>query len=71
MGQLRFRPCWRPCPRDDVQLARAGYLFVNVTFGLDIPMIVGITVVITIMLMIANLITDLVYGLIDPRVRLG
>jgi len=48
-----------------------GYLFVNVTFGLDIPMIVGITVVITIMLMIANLITDLVYGLIDPRVRLG
>ncbi len=48
-----------------------GYLFTQVTFGLDIPMIVGITIVITIMLMLANLITDLVYGLIDPRVRLG
>ena len=48
-----------------------GYEFVQVTFQLDIPMIVGITVVITIMLMLANLITDLVYGMIDPRIRLS
>jgi peptide/nickel transport system permease protein len=47
-----------------------GYEFVVATYSLDIPMIVGITVVITIMLMLANLITDLVYGMIDPRVRL-
>jgi len=47
-----------------------GYQFVQATFALDIPMIIGITVVITIMLMIANLITDLVYGMIDPRIRL-
>mgnify|MGYP001028475347 CR=1 FL=1 len=48
-----------------------GYQFVRATFSLDIPQIVGITVVITIMLMIANIVTDLFYGLIDPRVRLG
>jgi ABC-type dipeptide/oligopeptide/nickel transport system permease component len=48
-----------------------GYQFVRAVFSLDIPMIVGITVVITVMLMLANLITDLVYGWIDPRIRLG
>jgi len=48
-----------------------GYQFVRATFALDIPLIVGITVVITIMLMVANIITDLFYGMIDPRVRLG
>ncbi|MDP2900381.1 MAG: ABC transporter permease [Candidatus Bathyarchaeota archaeon] len=48
-----------------------GYQFVVATYSLDIPMIVGITVVITVMLMVANLITDLVYGMIDPRIRLG
>src|SRR4030067_1535285 len=47
-----------------------GYQFVAATFSLDLPMIVGITVIITIMLMLDNLITDLAYGLIDPRVRL-
>jgi len=48
-----------------------GYQFVQATFALDIPMIIGITVVITIMLMVANLITDLVYGMVDPRIRLS
>jgi ABC-type dipeptide/oligopeptide/nickel transport system permease component len=48
-----------------------GYLFVQSVFTLDVPLIVGITVVITIMLLIANLITDVVYGMIDPRIRLG
>lgn len=47
-----------------------GYRFVTATYSLDIPLIVGITVVITIMLMLANIITDLVYAIIDPRVRL-
>jgi peptide/nickel transport system permease protein len=48
-----------------------GYQFVQATFSLDIPQIVGITVIITVMLMTANIVTDLIYGLIDPRVRLG
>ena len=48
-----------------------GYQFVQATFALDIPMIIGITIIITLMLMVANLITDLVYGMIDPRIRLS
>ncbi len=48
-----------------------GYQFVRATYSLDIPMIVGLTIVITVMLMFANLLVDLIYGWIDPRVRLG
>jgi len=47
-----------------------GYQFVQAAFSLDLPLIVGITVIITVMLMIANLLTDLVYVVIDPRIRL-
>jgi ABC-type dipeptide/oligopeptide/nickel transport system permease component len=47
-----------------------GHQLVVATFTLDVPLIVGIVVVITIMLMVANLITDIVYGIIDPRIRL-
>jgi ABC-type dipeptide/oligopeptide/nickel transport system permease component len=48
----------------------AGRLFVEATTKLDFPVIMGITVFITIMTLIANLITDLTYGYIDPRIRL-
>jgi peptide/nickel transport system permease protein len=47
-----------------------GRLFVEATTKLDFPVIMGITVFITIMTLIANLITDLAYGYIDPRIRL-
>jgi len=47
-----------------------GRLFVEATIKLDFPVIMGITVFITIMTLIANLITDLTYGYIDPRIRL-
>ena len=47
-----------------------GHQFVIATYSLDIPLIVGITVVITLMLMVANILTDMVYGLVDPRIRL-
>ena len=46
-----------------------GRLFVQATQKLDFPVIMGITVLITIMTLIANLITDLTYGYIDPRIR--
>jgi len=46
-----------------------GRLFVQATEKLDFPVIMGITVLITIMTLIANLITDLTYGYIDPRIR--
>ena len=47
-----------------------GRLFVDATTKLDFPVIMGITVFITIMTLIANLITDITYGYIDPRIRL-
>jgi len=47
-----------------------GRLFVEATTKLDFPVIMGITVLITIMTLVANLVTDLTYGYIDPRIRL-
>lgn len=47
-----------------------GRLFVDATIKLDFPVIMGITVFITIMTLFANLITDLTYVYIDPRIRL-
>ena len=46
-----------------------GRLFVDAIVKLDFPVIMGITVFITIMTLVANLITDLTYGYIDPRIR--
>ncbi len=45
-----------------------GRLFVQATTRLDFPVIMGITVIITIMTLFFNLITDLTYGYIDPRI---
>jgi ABC-type dipeptide/oligopeptide/nickel transport system permease component len=47
-----------------------GRLFVEATTKLDFPVIMGITVFITIMTLVANLLTDITYGYIDPRIRL-
>lgn len=46
-----------------------GRLFVEATTKLDFPIIMGITVFITIMTLVANLVTDIAYGYIDPRIR--
>jgi ABC-type dipeptide/oligopeptide/nickel transport system permease component len=46
-----------------------GYAFAQAALNLDIPLVQGITVVITIMVLVANLITDLAYAVLDPRVR--
>lgn len=47
-----------------------GRLYVEAITKLDFPVIMGVTVFITIMTLIANLLTDLTYGYIDPRIRL-
>ena len=46
-----------------------GRLFVEATSKLDFPLIMGITVFITAMTLIANLITDITYAYVDPRIR--
>jgi peptide/nickel transport system permease protein len=47
-----------------------GALFVTATTVLDFPVIQGIVVLITLMTLIANLLTDITYAYIDPRIRL-
>ncbi len=47
-----------------------GQLFVQATDSLDFPTIQGIVVVITLMTLVANLLTDIAYAYIDPRIRL-
>jgi ABC-type dipeptide/oligopeptide/nickel transport system permease component len=47
-----------------------GRQYVSSTLGLDFPTIMGITMIITVMTLIANLIMDILYVYIDPRVRI-
>ena len=46
-----------------------GYAFTQAALILDIPLVQGITIVITLMVLVANIILDLTYALLDPRVR--
>jgi peptide/nickel transport system permease protein len=69
----------------DVGVAFAGALFIEVVFGLpgmgkvlvralaggDLPVIMGIVLVVSFTVAIANLITDILYSWIDPRVRVA
>jgi peptide/nickel transport system permease protein len=47
-----------------------GRQYVESTLSLDFPMVMGITMIITVMTLIANLIMDILYVYIDPRVRI-
>jgi ABC-type dipeptide/oligopeptide/nickel transport system permease component len=48
-----------------------GALYIMAIQQLDYPLIMGATMVITVMLVVATLLTDIAYVLIDPRIRLG
>jgi peptide/nickel transport system permease protein len=47
-----------------------GSLAINAVVDSDLPLIVGITLVTATFIIVANLIVDLLYAVIDPRVRL-
>ena len=47
-----------------------GLAFTRAALVLDIPLVQGITIVITLMVLVANLVLDLTYALLDPRVRI-
>jgi ABC-type dipeptide/oligopeptide/nickel transport system permease component len=47
-----------------------GYAFAQAALVLDIPLVQGITVVITLMVLVATIVLDLTYALLDPRVRI-
>ncbi len=46
-----------------------GRRFVGAALVLDFPVVMGITMIVTVMTLVANLITDISYAWIDPRVR--
>ena len=48
-----------------------GYEFVLAASTLDLPIVLGLTMIITIMVLIANLVTDIAYAYLDPRVRIS
>jgi len=46
-----------------------GRRFVQAATILDFPVVMGITMIITVMILIANLIVDISYAFVDPRIR--
>ena len=69
----------------DIGLAFGGAVFIEQVFGLpgmgrlavtalprrDLPVILGVVLTVTIAIVVFNLIVDLLYGWLDPRVRTG
>ncbi|HBY93915.1 MAG: ABC transporter permease [Ardenticatenaceae bacterium] len=48
-----------------------GYLMVNSVFARDYPVVVGGTIVAAVVVTTANLAVDVLYGALDPRIRVG
>jgi peptide/nickel transport system permease protein len=48
-----------------------GQLMVQAVFERDYPVIMGNLVIVSVLTLVANLLADLSYGLIDPRIRVG
>jgi len=46
-----------------------GYTLLNGIMGQDYPLISAVTMIITIMVVMANFLIEIIYGLIDPRIR--
>ena len=48
-----------------------GQLMVQAVFARDYPLIMGNLVIVATLTLFANLLADLAYGIVDPRIRLG
>lgn len=48
-----------------------GRLYFTAILSRDYPIIMGLTLVTSVVVLLASLLTDLLYGMVDPRVRLG
>jgi peptide/nickel transport system permease protein len=46
-----------------------GQLGVNAIFGYDYPVVMGITIFSSLMLILGNLLADILYQLVDPRIK--
>ena len=48
-----------------------GYLSIDAIDKQDLPVIMGVTIVAALFIVLANIIVDVLYGVVDPRVRLS
>lgn len=48
-----------------------GLLFLDSVNNRDYPTVMAITMMLSVMVLIGNLIADILYGIVDPRIRLG
>lgn len=48
-----------------------GNLLIEAFFARDYPIIIGVLIIVTTVFVLSNLLVDLIYGAIDPRIRLG
>jgi ABC-type dipeptide/oligopeptide/nickel transport system permease component len=48
-----------------------GLLVVDSIFGRDYPVVQGVVLVIAVLVVVVNLTVDLIYTILDPRIRLG
>ena len=47
-----------------------GKFFITAVTNRDYPLIMGVTLIYAILIIVANIIVDLIYGFVDPRIRL-
>ena len=52
------------------QIPGMGFLSYEAVFTRDYPLLMGVFLLASVSVIMANLIVDLLYGLLDPRVRL-
>ena len=53
------------------QLPGIGVFLVNSSLNRDYPMVVGLVLAYAVLLLVLNLVVDLLYAVLDPRVRHG
>jgi len=46
-----------------------GYVMVNALTGFDVPLVIGCVIAISLIFVFVNLIVDLIYGFLDPRIK--
>ena len=67
----RVGPVTRSSPARRAIQAICLVLFLDAFFARDIPVVQGCVLVIAVIYVVVNLVVDLAYGVVDPRVRLS
>jgi peptide/nickel transport system permease protein len=46
-----------------------GRLFVDAAYSRDYPMVLGIAIIASVLVVLGQLLSDILYGIVDPRIR--